>query len=74
MNSAPTRSIAPGRSVLYPFASRSGTDGSPDYQHRYWGMAWYVWNNSGDTAYVRNASGTLIDSCTWGSSGSYTYC
>jgi hypothetical protein len=52
----------------------SGTDGSPDYQHRYWGMAWYVWNNSGDTAYVRNASGTLIDSCTWGSSGSYTYC
>jgi Lamin Tail Domain len=51
-----------------------GTNGSPDYQHRYWGRSWYVWNNNGDTAYVRNPSGTLIDSCSWGSSGSYTYC
>ncbi|HEY7273864.1 MAG TPA: lamin tail domain-containing protein [Actinoplanes sp.] len=50
-----------------------GTNGSPDYQHRYWARAWYVWNNTGDTAYVRNPSGTLIDSCSWGS-GSYTYC
>jgi hypothetical protein len=33
-----------------------------------------VWNNTGDTAYVRNPSGTLIDSCSWGGSGSYTYC
>jgi hypothetical protein len=48
-----------------------GTNGSPDYQHRYWSRAWYVWNNTGDTAYVRNPSGTLIDSCSWGS-GSYT--
>jgi hypothetical protein len=44
----------------------------PDQQ--YWGRAAYVWNNTGDTAYVRNPSGTLIDSCSWGSSGSYTYC
>ena len=51
-----------------------GTNGSPDYQHRYQGRAWYVWNNTGDTAYVRNPSGTLIDSCSWGSTGSYTYC
>lgn len=43
--------------------------------HRYWGRAAYVWNNTGDTAYLRNASGTLIDSCSWGSSGSgYTNC
>jgi hypothetical protein len=27
-----------------------------------------------DTAYVRNPSGTLIDSSSWSSSGSYTYC
>jgi hypothetical protein len=51
-----------------------GTNGYPDYQHRYWGRSWYVWNNTGDTAYVRNPFGTLIDSCSWGSTGSYTYC
>ncbi|PWU45182.1 hypothetical protein DLJ46_22295 [Micromonospora globispora] len=42
--------------------------------HRYWGRSWYVWNNSGDAAYLRNSAGTGIDSCSWGSSGSYTYC
>ncbi len=42
--------------------------------NRYWGLSWYVWNNTGDTAYVRNPGGTLIDSCSWGRSGSYTYC
>lgn len=42
--------------------------------HRYWGRSWYVWNNSGDTAYLRNSYGTTIDTCSWGSSGSYTYC
>ena len=51
-----------------------GTNGYPDSPHRYWQRSWYVWNNTGDTAYVRNPSGTLIDSCSWGSSGSYTYC
>ena len=42
--------------------------------HRYWGRSWYVWNNTGDTAYLRNSAGTLIDTCSWGSSGSYIYC
>ncbi|MFU8854010.1 lamin tail domain-containing protein [Micromonospora sp. SL1-18] len=43
--------------------------------HRYWGRSWYVWNNTGDKAYLRNPSGTLIDSCTWKSRGKgYTYC
>jgi hypothetical protein len=48
-----------------------GTNGA---ENRYWGLSWYVWNNSGDTAYLRNGNGTLIDSCAWGSTGSYTYC
>jgi hypothetical protein len=51
-----------------------GTNGQPDYQHRYWGSSYYIWNNTGDTAYLRTPSGTLVDSCSWGSSGSYTYC
>ena len=42
--------------------------------HRYWGKSYYVWNNSGDAAYLRNSASTGIDSCSWGSSGSYTYC
>ncbi|WFE62755.1 lamin tail domain-containing protein [Micromonospora sp. WMMD714] len=42
--------------------------------HRYWGSGNYVWNNTGDTAYLRNSAGSRIDSCSWGSKGSYTYC
>ncbi|MFD6259867.1 lamin tail domain-containing protein [Micromonospora chalcea] len=43
--------------------------------HRYWGSAAYVWNNDGDTAYLRNPSGSLVDSCSWGKGGrGYTSC
>jgi len=28
------------------------------------------WNNTGDYAYLRTPSGALMDSCTWGSTGS----
>ncbi|SCG58976.1 Lamin Tail Domain [Micromonospora coxensis] len=42
--------------------------------HRYWGSGAYIWNNSGDAAYLRNSAGTAIDSCSWGSSGSYPSC
>lgn len=40
----------------------------------YWGQDNYVWNNSGDTAGLRNASGTLIDRCSWGTIASYVAC
>lgn len=43
--------------------------------HRYWNSGSYIWNNTGDKAYLRNGSGTLMDSCTWSSTGSgYKYC
>jgi len=32
---------------------------------RYYNRTWYVWNNTGDTAYLRNSAGTLVHSCTW---------
>jgi Lamin Tail Domain len=39
---------------------------------RYWGRSGgtfaYIWNQSADTAYVRNPSGKLIDSCSYNSS------
>jgi hypothetical protein len=41
---------------------------------RYWGKGWYIWNNTGDTAYVRNSAGTLSDSCTFSGAGSDAYC
>jgi hypothetical protein len=42
--------------------------------NRYWNKAWYIWNNTGDTAYLRNSSGTLIDSCTFSGAGDSAYC
>jgi hypothetical protein len=64
--------LDPGKHVYVH--TGKGTNGKPDYQHRYWNSSAYIWNNTGDAAYLRNPSGSLIDSCSWGSSGSYTYC
>ncbi|MEJ3743869.1 lamin tail domain-containing protein [Actinomycetes bacterium KLBMP 9797] len=40
--------------------------GTNNSQNRYWQRSWYVWNNTGDTAYLRNAAGRTVDSCAWG--------
>ncbi|MCW2900040.1 MAG: secreted protein [Streptosporangiaceae bacterium] len=40
----------------------------------YWGSKAYVWNNTGDTAYLRTAGGSAADSCSWGSGGASKYC
>lgn len=32
---------------------------------RYWGQRWYIWNNDGDTATLRNASGVLRSRCSY---------
>ena len=62
--------------VLKPRASvtlhtGSGTNTSTNL---YWGSRAYIWNNTGDTAYLKNSAGTLRDSCAWGSVASYVYC
>ena len=31
----------------------------------YWGQGWYIWNNNGDTAYLRDRSGTLLNTCSY---------
>lgn len=41
---------------------------------RYWGSRYYIWNNSGDTAFLRNAAGTTVDSCRFSGAGSYIFC
>jgi hypothetical protein len=48
--------------------------GTNTAHHRYWGSGWHIWNNTGDTAYLRNASGAAVDSCSWGRTGSYKLC
>ena len=39
-----------------------GTTKTPN---AYWGSGNYVWNNTGDTAYLRKPSGAAHDSCSW---------
>jgi hypothetical protein len=42
---------------------------------RYWGSGNYIWNNDGDTAYLRTPAGHTHDSCRWTHPGSgHIYC
>jgi hypothetical protein len=40
-----------------------GTNRAAD---KYWNVTWYVWNNTGDTATLKNTAGAIIDTCKWG--------
>jgi hypothetical protein len=37
--------------------------------NRYWGQSWYIWNNTGDKATLKNREGTVLDTCSWSSRG-----
>ncbi len=39
--------------------------GKDTYTDLYWGRKWPVWNNRGDTAYLYDSKGNLVDSCSW---------
>jgi hypothetical protein len=65
----PATRINPGK-YLYVRTGRGTNNAST----RYWGQKWYIWNNTGDTAYLRNTAGALIDSCSWGNRGSWRNC
>lgn len=65
----PSTKIAPGRYMTVRTGKGTNTSAT-----RYWGRSWYVWNNTGDTAYLRTKAGTLKDKCSWGRSGSWKYC
>lgn len=41
---------------------------------RYWGSTSPVWNNSGDYAVLRNASGKTVDTCRYAGGGTTAYC
>jgi hypothetical protein len=42
--------------------------------HRYWGQGTYVWNNDGDKATLKNAGGTVIDTCAYDGTGAWISC
>ncbi|WP_062297504.1 lamin tail domain-containing protein [Demequina maris] len=48
--------------------------GSNTVKHRYWKQTWYIWNNDGDKAVLKNSRGVTLDACKWGSSGSAKAC
>jgi hypothetical protein len=64
-------SLGAGKNVYV--LTGKGTNGTPA-AHRYWGSKSYVWNNSGDTAYLRDATKKTIDSCRWTKDSNVTYC
>ncbi|MFI5932895.1 lamin tail domain-containing protein [Actinoplanes sp. NPDC051494] len=39
--------------------------GTNTSKHRYWGSGNYVWNNTGDKATLKNASGKSLDTCSY---------
>ncbi|TDP94018.1 lamin tail domain-containing protein [Labedaea rhizosphaerae] len=65
----PTTTIGAGK---YLFV-RTGK-GTNNATTRYWNQTWYIWNNSGDTAYLRNSAGSTVDTCGWGSGHTSIQC
>ncbi|WP_301175535.1 lamin tail domain-containing protein [Actinomadura geliboluensis] len=59
-----------GRKSVYVHTGK----GSNSAAHRYWGRKSYVWNNTGDTAYLLYSNGKRADSCSWTSKGYSKYC
>jgi len=65
----PTFTLKPKASVTVHTGSGTNTA-----SNLYWRSKAYIWTNTGDTAYLKNTSKTLKDSCTWGNVSSYVTC
>lgn len=39
--------------------------GTRTQTNRYWNQNWYIWNNTGDTAYLRDAGNHALQTCAW---------
>lgn len=59
----PTFALAAGAAVEVHTGSGVNSAGN-----LYWHEGDYIWNNSGDTATLRNAAGTVVDRCSYTSS------
>jgi hypothetical protein len=62
--------LAAGHSVY--LHTGKGTNGGAHY---YWQQGYYIWNNTGDTAYLqRYWDNRVVDTCSWGDGIGYTNC
>ena len=68
------KTLALGKGQSIYVHTGKGTDGKPHAYDRYWQSGNYIWNNTGDAAYLRNPSGKTIDTCTFSGKGSTTTC
>jgi hypothetical protein len=65
-----TFSLPAGKSVTLHTGKGSNTS-----TNLYWGSGNYIWNNTGDTAYLRKAgTSSNTDTCSWKSVSSYVTC
>jgi len=65
----PRTKVGAGKTVtLY---TGSGTNGPGK---RYWGSTSPRWNNDGDKAVLKNASGTTVDTCQYAGGGTTAFC
>jgi hypothetical protein len=48
--------------------------GTNTQTNRYWGRSWYVWNNTGDRATLKNRAGTVIDRCSYSGGDTSVIC
>lgn len=49
--------------------------GTSTQTDRYWNHSWYIWNNTGDTATLRDGGGGAVDSCHYtGMSAGHVFC
>jgi P pilus assembly chaperone PapD len=65
----PSYKLAPGDTMRIHTGRGSNTK-----HNLYWGLRWYVWNNTGDKAYLNNSHATRIDTCSWGDGSGYKSC
>ena len=64
-----TLKLSPGATVKLHTGRGTNTGA-----HRYWASRYYIWNNDGDKAILKNAAGTTVDTCRFGGAGSSVYC
>lgn len=55
--------FGPNRRARRPGPGPKRADNAKNAKNVYWGSGNYIWNNTGDTATLRNASGKTVDTC-----------
>ena len=66
---APAAKIGAGKTITVHTGRGSNT-----VAHKYWRSDWYIWNNDGDTARLRNKAGSVVDVCSYSGAGSAVSC